>query len=294
MECFSGQGGSKVRYTKTQATDLHKAARVHYFSTEPANKFVDMKLDIRKRVQHAERGIVDTSAPNVEWKSNFRERVWDMVRREADNVALLYFIQTASPLVPTRDECARDFQKAVDKMRFVCKFPLLFLKDTNIDLPLPMPDPPPVDPEAPPRKRVFFEFITSQERFLGRVELELFEEEAPQTVANFLAHIRGEAPRPAEDDEDDHGGEEEPRTYSYRDTPLHRILPGYYILGGDVVHGNGSAGSSIHGGAPFPDEKNDLTHCEPGGGGTFYNRSPYASPRTSRMQTAANSKRKDK
>ncbi|XP_052120665.1 uncharacterized protein LOC127748936 isoform X2 [Frankliniella occidentalis] len=272
-----------------------------------------MKLDIRKRVQHAERvfnpqkkidnnaprlfariprteraafrlddlmlenkqllerictiwrtrGIVDTSAPNVEWKSNFRERVWDMVRREADNVALLYFIQTASPLVPTRDECARDFQKAVDKMRFVCKFPLLFLKDTNIDLPLPMPDPPPVDPEAPPRKRVFFEFITSQERFLGRVELELFEEEAPQTVANFLAHIRGEAPRPAEDDEDDHGGEEEPRTYSYRDTPLHRILPGYYILGGDVVHGNGSAGSSIHGGAPFPDEKNDLTHCEP-------------------------------
>ncbi|KAK3915148.1 Peptidyl-prolyl cis-trans isomerase 9 [Frankliniella fusca] len=306
-----GQGGPKPRYTKTQATDLHKAARVHYFPTEPVNKVVEMKLDVRNRIAHSQRvmnpqkkidnaaprlfprvprteraafrlddvmlenkrllerictiwrtrGIVDTSAPNVEWKSNLRQRVWDTVRREADNVALLYFIQTASPLVPTRDECARDFQKAVYEMKFMSKFPLQFLKDINKDLPLPMPDPPPVDLDAPPRRRVFFEFITSQERLLGRVELELFEEEAPQTVANFLAHVRGEAVRDAPEAGE---GEEQPGTYSYRDTPLHRILPGYYILGGDVVLGNGSAGNSIHGGAPFPDEKNDLTHCEPG------------------------------
>ena len=58
--------------------------------------------------------------------------------------------------------------------------------------------------------------------------------------------------------------EDDRKNYSYRDTPLHRILPGYYILGGDVVNQDGSSGSSIHGGQPFPDEKNDLVHNEPG------------------------------
>ncbi|XP_034252854.1 uncharacterized protein LOC117652224, partial [Thrips palmi] len=311
-----GQGGSRGKFTRTEIGDLNKAAKVHYFPVQPANKLIDMKLDIKKRMEHSERvfhpekkidnnaprlypriprteraayrlddmmlenkkllerictiwrtkGKVDTSAPNVEWKSNYRQRMWDMVRREADNVALLYFIQTATPQVPTRDECARDFNKAVEKMKFVCRFPLLFLKDTNRDMPLPMLNPPPVDPEAPRRKRVFMEFITSQERLLGRIEVELFEEQAPQTVANFLAHIRGEAPRPEEDAEDaaKDRKKDTPTTYSYKDTPLHRILPGYYCLGGDVVNRNGSAGSSIHGGEPFPDEKNDLTHCEPG------------------------------
>lgn len=201
--------------------------------------------------------------------------------------------------MPTRNECARDFRKAVEMMRFKCKYPLHFLKDYRKERPLPMPDPPAINPEEPPRKRfgcrhdvghilhwlqksqtagctsadairsprVFMDFITSQERFLGRIELELFEAQAPQTVANFLAHVRGEAPRPPDDDDHDDGhgaGDEEPRTYSYCDSPLHRILPGYYVLGGDVVNRNGSAGSSIHGGVPFADEKNELTHCEPG------------------------------
>ena len=47
------------------------------------------------------------------------------------------------------------------------------------------------------------------------------------------------------------------RPLSFRDTPIHRIVPNMFCQGGDFVHGNGTGGESIWGGQ-FKDEKGGL------------------------------------
>jgi cyclophilin family peptidyl-prolyl cis-trans isomerase len=54
----------------------------------------------------------------------------------------------------------------------------------------------------------------------GDIELELFENEAPNTVANFISLVESGL---------------------YKDTPFHRVLPGFMAQGGDPK-GNGSGG----------------------------------------------------
>mmetsp|Transcript_25434 Transcript_25434/g.63536 ORF Transcript_25434/g.63536 Transcript_25434/m.63536 type:complete len:159 (-) Transcript_25434:85-561(-) len=66
-----------------------------------------------------------------------------------------------------------------------------------------------------------------------------------QTVANFKAlatHSRG---------------------YGYRSAPIHRIVAGFLIQGGDIVRGDGTGGKSIFG-ARFPDETLAIKHAENG------------------------------
>jgi len=55
-----------------------------------------------------------------------------------------------------------------------------------------------------------------------------------------------------------------PNDLSYVNSGFYQILPGYYLMGGDVVKNNGTGLASIDGDIPFADEKNDLSHCEPG------------------------------
>jgi cyclophilin family peptidyl-prolyl cis-trans isomerase len=54
----------------------------------------------------------------------------------------------------------------------------------------------------------------------GDIELELFENEAPNTVANFISLVESGL---------------------YKDTPFHRVLPGFMVQGGDPK-GNGTGG----------------------------------------------------
>lgn len=49
----------------------------------------------------------------------------------------------------------------------------------------------------------------------------------------------------------------------YRNTPIHRIVPGYWCQGGDVVKFNGLGGTSIYGDS-FKDENFNLRHAGPG------------------------------
>jgi cyclophilin family peptidyl-prolyl cis-trans isomerase len=93
---------------------------------------------------------------------------------------------------------------------------------------------------------VFIEFATRKQK-LGRVEMELFENKAPRTVANFLALITGQ------------------NNYndSYKGCNVHRIIPGFMIQTGDFTNGDGTGGRSIYG-KYFEDETFQVKHTQPG------------------------------
>lgn len=48
------------------------------------------------------------------------------------------------------------------------------------------------------------------------------------------------------------------KALSYRGSPIHRVVPGFVVQGGDFVMGNGSGGESIYNGKKFKDERAGL------------------------------------
>lgn len=49
----------------------------------------------------------------------------------------------------------------------------------------------------------------------------------------------------------------------YKGTLFHRIIPGFMIQGGDIIHGDGKGSQSIYGGT-FPDESFKINHSHAG------------------------------
>ncbi|GIQ81313.1 cyclophilin-type peptidyl-prolyl cis-trans isomerase [Kipferlia bialata] len=82
---------------------------------------------------------------------------------------------------------------------------------------------------------------------LGRIEVELRFDVCPKTCENFKCLCTGER-----------GG-----NLHFKDSPLHRIIPGFMIQGGDFTTGDGRGGESIYGGR-FKDENFTLRHDRPG------------------------------
>ncbi len=75
---------------------------------------------------------------------------------------------------------------------------------------------------------------------VGNMIMELFQQEAPITTQRFMDIING---TPI-------GG----NTYTYNGVPIHRIIDGFMIQGGDVQYGNGYGGTGVK----FQDEYHDL------------------------------------
>lgn len=80
-----------------------------------------------------------------------------------------------------------------------------------------------------------------------RIVIELFDDEAPNSVKNFIALCCGSAGRAK--------GSNLP--LHYRGSKLHRLVKGAFIQGGDFVFGNGAGGESIYGGT-YKDEPKAL------------------------------------
>ncbi|KZT65872.1 hypothetical protein DAEQUDRAFT_675998 [Daedalea quercina L-15889] len=93
--------------------------------------------------------------------------------------------------------------------------------------------------------RVFFDFAIDGS-LAGRVVFELFADAVPKTAENFRALCTGEKGL-------SHLSE---RPLYYKNSIIHRSIPGFMVQGGDFTKRNGTGGESIYGGI-FSDE--DLT-----------------------------------
>ena len=88
---------------------------------------------------------------------------------------------------------------------------------------------------------------------MGKIRCELFEDQVPKTVANFVGLARGVRPYYVKK-------EDAWKTGNFYDgTLFHRVIPGFMLQGGDPT-GTGTGGP----GYEFENEDNDLTFDKPG------------------------------
>jgi len=89
-------------------------------------------------------------------------------------------------------------------------------------------------------KNVFFE-ITAGGSSLGKIEMELYDQDTPKTARNFRELCTGK------------------NGYGYKDSGFHRIIPQFMCQGGDFTNHNGTGGKSIYG-EKFADENFTKKH----------------------------------
>ena len=107
------------------------------------------------------------------------------------------------------------------------------------------------DPSTPPTLKSVATARVTQRAFLdlafgdgspaGRIVIDLFGDDAPRTAANFVSFIDGS----------------NPAKKKYAGTPVHRVVKGFVLQGGDVVAGNGTGSTSLYG-RQFDDEPGAL------------------------------------
>merc|ERR1712053_65897 len=104
----------------------------------------------------------------------------------------------------------------------------------------------PQQQQQPQRSKVQFRVSADNEDY-GVINLELFDEVVPRTVANFVAIASGQ----------------NQQGFSYKGTIFHRIIPEFMLQGGDFENFNGTGGQSIYG-PKFDDENFLVKHGSPG------------------------------
>merc|ERR1711953_1334067 len=104
----------------------------------------------------------------------------------------------------------------------------------------------PQQQQQPQRTKVQFRVSADNEDY-GVINLELFDEVVPRTVANFVAIASGQ----------------NQQGFSYKGTIFHRIIPQFMLQGGDFERFDGTGGQSIYG-PKFDDENFLLKHASPG------------------------------
>ena len=98
------------------------------------------------------------------------------------------------------------------------------------------------------RPRCFFD-ISINGFASGRIVFELFTDVCPKTCENFRSLCTGEMGE----------GATTKKPLHYKNSPIHRIVRGFIVQGGDFSEGTGTGGESIYGGT-FNDENFDLKH----------------------------------
>jgi len=91
---------------------------------------------------------------------------------------------------------------------------------------------------------VFFD-ISINNKYIGRIQMELFTDVVPKTAENFRSLCTGD------------------RGLSYKGTKFHRVIPNFMLQSGDITNNNGTGGMSIYG-RSFNDENFILRHSGQG------------------------------
>ncbi|XP_009108691.1 peptidyl-prolyl cis-trans isomerase CYP21-1 [Brassica rapa] len=99
--------------------------------------------------------------------------------------------------------------------------------------------------------RVFLDIDIEGQR-LGRIVIGLYGNVVPKTVENFRALCTGEK-----------GQASSGKPLHYKGTQFHRIVSGFVVQGGDIIHGDGKGSESTYGGT-FPDENFKVKHSHAG------------------------------
>jgi peptidylprolyl isomerase len=94
-----------------------------------------------------------------------------------------------------------------------------------------------------PRNNVFFD-IQIGNKHIGTIEIELFDDDAPLTSKNFRYLCSN-------------------NDLNYNNNYFHRVIPGYFVQGGDIVNNDGTGGFSAYG-KYFKDENFNLKHNQEG------------------------------
>jgi len=104
----------------------------------------------------------------------------------------------------------------------------------------------------PANPRVFLDIRIGGET-IGRMEFELFADTCPRTAENFRCFCTGEMGK----------SKATGKPLYYKNTIIHRVIPGFMAQGGDYEKGDGTGGESIYG-KSFGDENFVHKHIGPG------------------------------
>ena len=99
--------------------------------------------------------------------------------------------------------------------------------------------------------KLFFELSYNEGRDYGFVYMALYAD-VPKASENFKALCTGEK-----------GVGKKGKPLHYKGSKFHRIVPGFMVQGGDIIHGDGTGGESIYGDT-FKDENFLHKHNSPG------------------------------
>ena len=89
--------------------------------------------------------------------------------------------------------------------------------------------------------------VTRDGESIGKMVFELYYNECPLSVDNFMALCSGK----------------NAESLYYKNSPFHRIVTGFMAQGGDITNGDGTGGMSIYG-ENFADENIWLRHTKRG------------------------------
>ncbi|CAL1676347.1 unnamed protein product [Lasius platythorax] len=198
----------------------------------------NIKLLKKINIIHRLGGYVDCWAPDIKYKSKFedQDRRNNVIMQE--NRIMLKKIRQVESQYPTRAFLKgwKSMYEAVEhRSRYISMIGRLSIA---LDIRKQLAE--------KSRTRCFFDVgLKEENQKLGRIVFELYDGIVPRTCENFAAFCRGI------------------NGLSYKHTPFHRIVSGYWCQGGDVTKFDGTGGTSIYGDS-FDKEISNLRHTESG------------------------------